>query len=482
MRSLPRAEGFGDEGGAGRLLPWPQSGLPWEVLVERGQGATLQGPEAPMGTRDASVSCRKTVLENGLRVITEQVPGVRSIAIGVLVDVGLADEPATQHGIAHLCEHLLFQGTSNRDALTLARAIDATGGQIGGFTARDYTCYFATVLDDYSFHALDLLGDALLNSTFPPERVESEKQAVIYEILARHDNPPIRVEELLRKEAWASHALGRPIAGDPAWIAALSREDLIYFVHGNYSPDRMVIAAAGHLEHDDFVASARDAFWRLLGEGPPRTLEPPVFQRGIWTEEAQLGQTYFALGLPAPAYASADRYAMHVLNQLFGGGISSRLFRRLREQHGLVYDISASYQAYGAAGMWVLQGSTAPERVFEVLQLTLAELRALVTLAQPADAEELQRAKLQLTGCHLIGSEDTHTRMSRLLTQELYFGQQLAAEQVVSAMMAVDASGLERLVRGQPWQLPPALALVGPGVSNPRFEGCLEEILREFAR
>jgi predicted Zn-dependent peptidase len=210
---------------------------------------------------------QQTTLENGIRVVTESMPEARSLSIGILIDAGPRDESPGQGGLAHLTEHALFQGTSSRDARQIARLMDLAGGQVGAFTTRDYTCFHATVLDDYRTYALDLFGDVLLNSTFPAEALERETQSILSEISAAWDAPFERAGQLLKALAWPNHPLGRPVAGWADTVAALTREDVIYFVHQNYLPNRLIIAAAGHVEHLDFVAQVRVAFWRLLGDG-----------------------------------------------------------------------------------------------------------------------------------------------------------------------------------------------------------------------
>jgi predicted Zn-dependent peptidase len=426
---------------------------------------------------------KRTTLENGIRVATQRMPEVRSVAIGVVVDVGPRAESARHAGLAHLTEHLLFQGTSNRDASEIARMMDLAGGQLGGFTTRDYTCYFATVLDEHGPYALDLLGDILLNSTFPAQRVEREKEAILREISARRDAPAERAHDLLKSFAWDGHSLGRPIAGWPHTVRALARADVIYFVHENYVPDRIIIAAAGNLHHEDFVAQVRDAFWRLLGESPLVHHPAPLPQAGVVVEPMPVSQTYFCLGIPAPSYTHADRYALHVLTNLLGGGCSSRLFRQLREERGLVYGIAAEYHAYRDAGMLCCEGSTAVENTLPVLGITLTALWRLATGMEPIDEEELWRAKTQLRRQHLLAAESTSTCMSRLATQELYFGRHLPAEEVLAQIEAVDVNLLQHLAGEYLLEALPhaALAVTGPEAADHYNEAALEELLASFA-
>jgi predicted Zn-dependent peptidase len=426
---------------------------------------------------------RKTWLENGIRVVTEAVPQARSVALGVLIDAGPRDETPEQSGLAHLAEHVMFQGTSSRDALQIARLMDMAGGHTGAFTARDYTCYYATVLDDYRTYAIDLLGDILLNSTFPPDSVEREKQAVLREIDSVRDVPEGRVNNLLKAFGWPDHPLGRPVAGRPETVRRLTRADLIYFVHEHYLPNRLIVAAAGRVEHDDFVAQVRDAFWRLLGRAPAAGARSPGHRAGVVVEHCPLAQAYFALGVPAPPYQHGSRYGLHVLNTLLGGGVSSRLFRRIREERGLVYHIASEYHAYRDAGMLVVEGSTAPEHLRTVLGLTLAELWRVVACGGPPDDEEVWKAKMHLRGQHLLGAESTHTRMSRLATQELYFGRHLPTEEILAGIDAVDARGVQGLAEeflGEALSRV-TVAVVGPEAPQHYSARAVEDLLAEFS-
>jgi predicted Zn-dependent peptidase len=425
---------------------------------------------------------RRTILENGIRVVTETMPEVRSVAIGVIVDGGLRDETPEQSGLAHLAEHVMFQGTSSRDAVQIAQLMDVGGGNMGAFTTRDYTCYYATVLDDYYPYALDLLGDILLNSTFPADSLEREKEAILREIDARHDAPDQRLSALLKARSWSDHPLGRAITGWPGIVGKLTREDVIYFVHEHYLPDRMIIAAAGNVDHQDFTAQVRDAFWRMLGQSEPGAGTQPAYQGGVTVEPMSVSQTYFSLGVRVYPYAHPDRYTLHVLNNVLGGGISSRLFRRLREERGLVFDISSEIHAYRDDGMLVVEGSTAPHVLMPVLALTLMEMWQLATWQDPIDDEELWKAKMQIRGQHLIAGENPHTRMSRLATQELYFGQHIPPDEILAQIEAVNARALQQLgaetLSAALRQV--AIAIVGPEAPEHYSLASIEEMLADF--
>lgn len=399
------------------------------------------------GASFAPAECQRSILHNGLRVVTERIADAPALAIGILLDGGSQAESPAEHGLTHLCEHLFFQGTSRRNTLQIAQQIDSAGGQVGAFTARDYTCFYAVVLGDYCFHALDLLSDLLLNSIFPPQSIEREQQVIANEIEAAEDDPAGRAQSLVKQALWPGHALGRAIAGTRDGIAAYTREDIILFSHRQCTPDRIVVAAAGDVDHPSFVTQVNDVFWRLLGTGqsasPAMTLGPA----GVMFEPAGTRQSYFCVGLPALAYADPQRYTLHVLAKILGGGVSSRLFRELREQRGLVYDIHADYQAYRDAGVLCIEGCSQPEDAGEVLQVTLSELALVADWTRPVTDEELATAKRQLRAEYLISSESTHTRMSRLATQELYFGRPLPAHEVHAAIEQVDRKAIREFSR-----------------------------------
>ena len=407
---------------------------------------------------------QKSTLENGIRVVTDTMSGHRSISMGILIDAGPFDEAPEQSGLAHLVEHAVFCGTSSRNATQIARLMDEAGGHLGAFTARDFTCYSATVLDHYFTYALDLLGDILLNSIFPPESLEREKTAILREIESAGDMPSQRAHDLLKGFAWPDHPLGRSIAGRPETVKRMTRADVIYYVHEHYSPDRIIVAAAGNVDHEDFVAQVQDAFWRMMGKSLPVAKAAPLFQPGVVLENIPVSQVYFSLGIRACPYADPGRYGMHVLNNILGGGISSRLFRRVRESQGLVYHICSEYHAYREDGMLVVEGCTAPENILQVLESVLDELWKLISAREPVNEEELWKAKMHIRGQHLISGENTHTCMNRLASQELYFGRHIPDKDILAQIDEIQTQKLQFLADEilQEGFSQTAVAVVGP--------------------
>lgn len=419
----------------------------------------------PTSRDSGAARFRQTTLDNGIRVVTERVGGARAVSIGVLLEVGTYHEPERMSGLAHFCEHLAFQGTSSRDARDIARLMDDAGGHVGGFTSRDFTVFYAHVLDDFATYALDLLGDILLNPVFPEAAVEREKRVISCEQEAAVDSPRLRAYEELRAWIWSDHPLGRPLAGSPDSVARITREDLIYFFHRNYVPQRVLVTAAGNILHEDFVAQTRDAFWRWMGEAVEPTRPPAKFSRGIRRCPSAVSQTYFTLGLPAPAYSAPERHAVHLLNQVLGGGLGCRLGLRLREEMGAVYDIESSYEAYHQAGLLSIAGATSSSQLALTLDAIVEELEALGTGRRAVNQEELLRAKRQLGAQILLGSDSTHSKMSRIATQVLYFGRCWSEEEQVAALEALTLDDLQAcaasLVTGA--REMSALSLVGSG-------------------
>ena len=421
-------------------------------------------------------------LENGIRIVTEHLPCSRSVSLGVLIDAGPQDDPPEMSGLAHLSEHALFQGTSGRSAMEIARLMDVAGGQMGAFTARDYTCFYANVLDEYLTYATDLFGDMLLNSLFPDDNIEREKQAVLREIGMTRDTPTERVHQQLKQWMWPGQALGRAVHGDSEAVDQIKASDVRSFVQQHYTPDRIVIAAAGNVEHDALMEQIQDGFWRLSGSCPARRPTRTRFRSGVTLDESPVSQAYFAIGLAAPEYCAADRYQLFLLNSVLGGGMSSRLFRKLREERGLVYGISSELHAYRNAGAWVIEGSTEPEHLTAVVALAIMELQQLATFESAIDEEELWTAKMQVRGQHLLSADNAHTRMSRLATQELYFGRQISEAEILAEIEAVSIANLRQTCRGRllPAVNQLALSVVGPAASEWYSQETLEDLLGEF--
>ncbi|MGD9212474.1 MAG: pitrilysin family protein, partial [Desulfobacteraceae bacterium] len=394
---------------------------------------------------------------------------------------GIADEPDDKNGLAHLVEHLMFRGTSNRNSIQIARFMDEAGGQMGGFITRDYTCFSATVLDDYRTFAIDLLGDILLNSLYSCEDIEREKRTILQEIETIYDTPDQRTDQNLKSYIWNNHYLGKSVNGYPEMVSKLTRDDVVEFVEKNYLADRIIIAAAGNVDHQDFVAQVQDAFWRMDGISSCRMRSVPQFFSGVTVEYLSVSQVYFSIGIRALAYNHPCRYDVHIANKILGGGISSRLFRHIREERGLVYDISSEYHAYQDDGVIVIEASTSPEYFMEVINLTLTEIYNLFNGNKPIDEEELWKAKMQIRGQHLISSENSNTLMSRLVTQELYFAAHISSDEILGAIDNIDLKSMKNVFKIlQPTLKNRAIAVIGPHVPEYYDQAMIEALWAKF--
>lgn len=425
----------------------------------------------------------QSVLDNRIRVVTRHLEGVRSISLGFLVTSGPMNEPDAHSGVAHLAEHLIFSGTHTRDDAAIARMMDSTGGQVGGFTSRDYTCFTTTVLDDYRTYLIDLMGDLLINSQFAEAAVHQEKDIIIREISTQLDQPDICAHERMKSHIWKGHPLGRAIGGSISSVAQLQRQDVVDFFTQNYQPRRLIIAAAGNLNHQDVVTNISDAFWNMADDGKTDTsIPPPTFHGGITVECKGVSHVYFSIGIKAAPYSSSERYLIHLLTTILGGGLSSRLFRKLRQESGMVYEINSEYQAYKDDGVIVIEGATTPELLQPVLSLIFLELHGIALGMLPVDTEELWIAKMQLKGRHLISQENSHTSMSSLATQTYYFGRYISSDEICANIEEIGIDQLNHVSAKllQDGLKNPAISIVGPQCDQVCNTHSLEKTLKEF--
>ncbi|MEM9586749.1 MAG: pitrilysin family protein [Planctomycetota bacterium] len=386
-----------------------------------------------------------TELPNGVRVLTERVPTARGVGIATLVDASPQDESVESCGLAHLCEHAFFMGTHLRTETEIASLIDSAGGQLGGFTARDYTCLYANVSNDYVTYALDLLGDMLTNNDFTAERLEREKVVIGHEIDAHEDSADAWLDSELKRTAWQDDPIGRSLLGTRDSVATLTPDDVHGFVHKNYTPDRIIVAAVGDLEHAAFVDQTHDALWQSQGEDL-RTGRPQAeFNGGLLVQPRPMRQSHATILLPAPGYTDSDRYAIHVLVNLLGGGMSSRLYRNLRETRGLVYSVSSQLHAYGRGSVIAIELSTSADGVMPSLAAVFEQLTELAWNDQSVDEEELWKAKMQTRGQAYLASDSIQTRVSRLATQCFYFGQCLNDGSLLDGIDAVAREDVTRV-------------------------------------
>lgn len=374
-------------------------------------------------------SFHRETFPNGLTLLTEKIPHVQSVSIGVWSKIGSRHEPAELAGVSHFLEHMFFKGTERRTAEEIARAIDSVGGSLDAFTSRENTCFYAKVLGEHLPLAVDLLSDILLCSRMEETELEKERQVILQEIRMVEDSPDDLIHDLFARSLWPDHPLGRPVLGDLDTLARIGRKDLHRFLDDYCRPNHFIVAAAGNLEHEKVAELIWGSFGAWSGVGPPTNTSAPLCQYRHWEDKRDLSQVHLCLGVPALPYAHEDRYVLYLLNCLLGGGMSSRLFQEVRERAGLVYSIYSYQASFHDCGQLVIYAGTGSEQYHEVLRLIEQELCRLER--EPLSPEELQRTKDQLKGNLLLGLESTGARMMRLAKMEIYFGQFFKLEEII---------------------------------------------------
>jgi predicted Zn-dependent peptidase len=381
--------------------------------------------------------------ENGIRVVTEQVPYAQSVSLGIWVDSGARDETDENAGISHFLEHLLFKGTERRTALEIAEALDAVGGQLNAFTDKEYTCYYAKVLPEHTGLALDVLADMLQNSVMDPEEIDREKDVVLEEIKRHEDTPDELIHDLFLTTLWPGHPLGRSVIGRPEVIESLTRDQILAYLRQHYAPRRMVVAAAGNLRHEEIVRMVQEYLGGLAGEAEPRSPVAPAFTAGDTCLKRSTEQVHFCLGTRGYTQHEDDRYALGILDAAVGGGMSSRLFQEVREKRGLCYAIGSYTASYREAGMFAVYAGTSPKNADTVRSLVQEEL--IKVAKDGLGEEELQRAKNQIRGAVLLGLDSMSGRMTRLGKSVLYYNRVISPFEVVEKVERVTPDEIRRV-------------------------------------
>lgn len=390
---------------------------------------------------------RRESFENGLCLLTESMPDVRSVSLGVWLKRGSRHEPASLNGISHFIEHLVFKGTERRTAREIALAMDSVGGQMDAFTSKEYTCFYAKVLDEHLPTAVELLSDIVRRPRFDPAELERERQVIVEEIRMVEDTPEELVYDLFSSHFYDGHPLGRPIQGTEETVGALDRNRLLGFFHKVYLPQNLLIVAAGNLRHSRLAKLVGEAFAAMVPRDahPPLT-RPPRVRGGVAVREKKdLEQLHLLLGLPAFPENFAGRYALFTLNALLGGSMSSRLFQKIREERGLAYTVYSAVNAFLDTGVLMVYAATSPSRAREVLGLVLQELAELRD--QGPTPQELEVAKEHLKGSLMLSLESTSSRMSNLARQEIYFGRQFTLGEVLAGLEAVTVEAVHEVSR-----------------------------------
>lgn len=403
---------------------------------------------------------RKETLPNGVRVITETVPHVQSVTVGIWVDSGARDENTPKRGISHFLEHMLFKGTETRTAKQIACAFDSIGGQLNAFTDKEYTCYFGKVLSEHLPLAVDVLSDMLLNSQLDPSEIALEKNVVLEEIRRYEDTPDDLIHDIFAQTAWEGHPLGNSILGTNKSVGALSRNDLIKYIDANYAPNGIVVAAAGNLAHDELVEKISSIFGHLSGTKKPPKHAAPSFSSEMLLSEKDTEQVHFCIGTRGFSQLDPDKYTLALIDTTLGGGMSSRLFQEIRESRGLAYAIGSYSSCYREGGLFTVYGGTGIENVEEVFSLIRVEFSNV--LKNSITEEELSRAKNQIKGALVLSQESMSSRMIRIAKSDLFYGRIIPLDEMISKIMSVTRDNVARVAQnifaGESY----AIAAIGP--------------------
>ncbi|MBI5868648.1 MAG: insulinase family protein [candidate division Zixibacteria bacterium] len=404
---------------------------------------------------------KKTVMPDGLRVVTETIPTHHSVAIGIWVDVGSRYEHDDIAGTSHFLEHMVFKGTPKRNAQEIALFLERLGGVLNAFTSREHTCYHARVLDEHLPQAVALLSDIATSATLPAKEVVKERNVICEEIKDVHDTPHEHVHDMFTGSLWPGQAVGRPIMGSIDSVSRTTRATLASYRSEYYTANRVVIAASGSLTHDDVLRLVKKyVHFPKGGKTPVRAISPDEIATARQVDSRDIKQTHVCLGVPTWGFADKRRYPLLVANNLLGGGMSSRLFQTVREKRGLVYSIFAFHDFYCDAGHFGVYFACDPKNTVRATDLVLKEMSRLATT--PISATELADVKSQLKGNMILGLESTSARMHRLARHELYLGRHIPVEETMKEIDSVSATQLMALARDAFVTNRQALSVVGP--------------------
>ncbi len=412
------------------------------------------------------MNTRITTLPSGLRIVTDAIPHLRTTSLGLWVGVGSRHETEAEHGLSHFLEHMAFKGTRCRSARRIAEEIEGAGGDINAATSTEQTAYYARVLPGDAPLALDILSDILTDSLFDPQEVEREKEVVLQEIGAVADMPDDFVFELFTEHAFPGQAIGRPILGTPRGVKAFSRESVQGFLDRRYRADATVIAAAGAVDHDAFVAEAERRFGRFRNEPGPE-LPPATYRGGDVRLKRRLEQAHIVIGFEGPSFHDPVHYAAHIFSHAVGGGMSSRLFQTVREERGLAYTINSFDWAYADTGLFGFYAATGSNNVAELVPVALdcmAETTTSLSLA------EVDRAKAQLKVSMLVALESSSARAEQIARQHLAYGRTLDSAEILEKIDAITVADT-RAAGAAMLRSTPTVAAIGPVGKVPGPDG-----------
>lgn len=391
------------------------------------------------------MSVQKTVLSNGVRVLTETLPHVGSASIGVWCQTGSADELPNEAGITHLIEHMLFKGTPNRTAKQIAEEIEGRGGVLNAFTDKQTTCYYCQVLAEDSKPSLEVLSDMVLNSLIDAEELDREKQVVVEEIRRGEDDPGSQVHDLHLQSRWKENILGLPVIGTKESVLSFKRDDLTSYMARRYRGSNLMIAAAGKVDHDEVAAWAESLYSNVEPGGKRDSLARPQGAAGNNYHGKEVEQVHFCIGTDSPSPYDEDYFPLMVLDEILGGGMSSRLFQEVRERRGLAYAIGSYALSYSSGGAWTVYGGTSAATWPEVQRVVREELDKMME-AGPEN-EEVEKAKRALAGTLILSLEGTGSRMRRMARTEMTYGREITADETVNKIRSVTPEQVKALAQ-----------------------------------
>ena len=386
----------------------------------------------------------RTVLPNGLRVVTERMQHVRSISVGIWIGTGSREESAAESGISHFIEHMVFKGSKNRSAEQIARSVDSIGGGLDAFTSKELVSYNVKVLDEHLPEAFDIVSDLVRNPRFDPADIDKEKGVIIEELKMEVDSPEYLIHEIFSSNFWKGHSLGRPILGTRQTIRGFHRDQIDRYYKHYYTPKNILITAAGNLSHQKLARLAADYFGDLKAHPLPKAdAKPTPHAPLVFREKNSLEQVHLYLGVPSVPMPHKERFACYILNGILGGGMSSRLFQNIREKQALAYTVYSELSMFHDAGCMMIYAGTSPRSAGKVIDSVVHEMQEITDhLVTP---EELRRAKDHLKGSFMLGLESTSSRMGNLARQELYFKRFFSLDEMLESIERVTAGEVQKL-------------------------------------
>ena len=387
----------------------------------------------------------KTVLDNGMRVVTERIPHLHSVSMGIWLNVGSRDEQEDESGLTHFIEHMLFKGTQKRSALEIAKQLDAVGGMSNAFTSKENTCFHAKVLDTHLPLVVEILSDIFLQSVFDQVEVEREREVILQEINMVEDTPDEYVHILFNQNFWDGNPLGRPIFGNVRTVQSFTREMILGYLSRGYHPDRIVLTAAGNVDHQEFLELVGPAFSSIERHGHNFHRTPPRANSRVDLYPRDIEQIHLCLGTQGTSLLEKERYCCSILNVILGGSMSSRLFQEVRERRGLAYSIYSFVSSHTDAGLMGVYGAVRPDNIKETLELIRQELTRFKR--EPISATELRAAKEHIKGGIYLAAENTDNRMSRLAKNEIIFDRFVPYEEIEAGLEQVTVEDVQALAQ-----------------------------------